>query len=155
MASANVIVLKLSRSIQRNVIKCVLGAHRVPQHIITQSMAFSDTSKANENSVTLSDSCVKQIHKIGEKDKYLRLSVEGGGCSGFQYTFSLDSEVTAEDKVFEKDGAKLVVDEMSLEYVKGSIVDYQEEMIRSAFQVVANPIAEKACSCGTSFSIKI
>ncbi|XP_071962889.1 iron-sulfur cluster assembly 2 homolog, mitochondrial-like [Antedon mediterranea] len=155
MATAN--VLKLSQIIHRNVLKTLLAVNNTARHTtIVRSTANDATSKEEqeESKVTLSDSCVKQIKKIGAQGQHLRLSVEGGGCSGFQYMFSLESETTDEDRVFEKDGAKLVIDEMSLEYVKGSVVDYQEELIRSAFQIVNNPIAEKGCSCGASFSIK-
>ncbi|KXJ13400.1 Iron-sulfur cluster assembly 2-like, mitochondrial [Exaiptasia diaphana] len=107
--------------------------------------------------IQLSDKCVKQLKKItsNEKDTFLRVMVEGGGCSGFQYTFNLDSEKSPDDRVFEKDGAKVVVDETSLEILSGSTIDYHEELIRSAFRVIDNPKAEMGCSCGVSFSLKL
>lgn len=105
----------------------------------------------------LSDSCVKQLHKIfaDDKDSFLRVSVEGGGCSGFKYTFDVDSDINDDDRIIERDGAKVVIDEVSLEYLKGSTVDYHEELIRSAFRVSLNPNAEKGCSCGSSFTFKL
>ncbi|KAJ7390842.1 Iron-sulfur cluster assembly 2, mitochondrial [Desmophyllum pertusum] len=105
----------------------------------------------------LSDKCVKQLHKIfaDDKDGFLRVSVEGGGCSGFKYTFDVDSDITEDDRIIERDGAKVVIDEVSLEYLKGSTVDYHEELIRSAFRVSLNPNAEKGCSCGSSFTFKL
>lgn len=105
----------------------------------------------------LSDSCVKQLHKIFAEngDGFLRVSVEGGGCSGFKYTFDVDSDIHDDDRIIERDGARLVIDEVSLEYLKGSTVDYHEELIRSAFRVSLNPNAEKGCSCGSSFNFKL
>ncbi|KFV79235.1 hypothetical protein N308_04986, partial [Struthio camelus australis] len=86
-----------------------------------------------------------------------RLQVEGGGCSGFQYKFSLDTVIHPDDRQGQTGGvggARVVVDVDSLAFVKGSLVDFSQELIRSSFQVVSNPQAEKGCSCGTSFSIK-
>ena len=80
----------------------------------------------------------------------LRIAVDGGGCSGFQYAFSLDADagVGPADVVFERDGAKVVVDDVSLEYVRGATVDYVEEMIKSSFAIVENPNAQSGCGCG-------
>ena len=82
----------------------------------------------------------------------LRLSVEGGGCSGFQYRYGLADDINDDDIVTETDGVKLVVDEMSLELVQGGMVDFVESLGGSAFQVT-NPNAASGCGCGSSFSI--
>lgn len=89
--------------------------------------------------------------------KYLRLSVESGGCSGFQYKFDLDDSPIddEEDRLFVRDGATLVVDSMSLEFVKGSTIDYEQELIRSGFAVINNPNSEAGCGCGVSFAAKL
>ncbi|XP_010140114.1 PREDICTED: iron-sulfur cluster assembly 2 homolog, mitochondrial, partial [Buceros rhinoceros silvestris] len=111
-------------------------------------------SSSAEGQVFLSESCVKRLLEITEGSEFLRLQVEGGGCSGFQYKFSLDTVINPDDRVFEQGGARVVVDVDSLAFVKGSMVDFSQELIRSSFQVVSNPQAEKGCSCGTSFSVK-
>ncbi|GJN24167.1 hypothetical protein PR202_gb11891 [Eleusine coracana subsp. coracana] len=83
---------------------------------------------------------IKELHakEPSAEGKMLRLSVEAGGCSGFQYSFSLDDKKNSDDRVFESDGVKLVVDDISYDFVKGATVDYEEELIRSAFVVSLN-----------------
>jgi iron-sulfur cluster assembly accessory protein len=86
------------------------------------------------------------------KAAILRLSVEGGGCAGFQYRFGLADQVEPDDRVATQDGVTLVVDETSLELVRGSAVDYVESLGGAAFQVT-NPNAASGCGCGSSFSV--
>lgn len=105
----------------------------------------------------LTESAAVQISKLllmeGEPEKkFMRVAVEGGGCSGFQYIFKFDTERNNDDLVFEKNGVEVVVDEISLELVTGGRLDYVEELIGSYFQI-ANPNASSSCGCGTSFSI--
>ncbi|CAB1335196.1 unnamed protein product [Coregonus sp. 'balchen'] len=90
-----------------------------------------------------------------DKGEYLRIQVEGGGCSGFQYKYIVDSTRNEDDRVFEQGGVGVIVDQDSLEFVKGSTLDYTQEMIRSSFQMLKNPQADHGCSCGTSFSVKL
>jgi iron-sulfur cluster assembly accessory protein len=86
------------------------------------------------------------------KDPILRLSVEGGGCAGFQYRFELADGVEAGDTAAVEGGVTLVVDPMSLDLVRGSAVDYVEALGGAAFQVT-NPNAQSGCGCGSSFSV--
>ncbi|XP_068617805.1 uncharacterized protein [Battus philenor] len=116
---------------------------------------FSTHNSAND-AIILSDKCVKKLKELCDsKTNFLRLCVESGGCSGFQYKFDLDNKLADDDRIFEKDGVKVVVDETSLEFIKGATIDYHTELIRSAFRVIQNPNADIGCSCGASFSIKI
>jgi iron-sulfur cluster insertion protein len=88
----------------------------------------------------------------GDDSLMLRLSVSGGGCSGFSYGFSLDGRQTADDIAFEYHGVKLLIDEMSLDLLGGSEIDYVEDLLASSFRV-SNPNASSTCGCGTSFSL--
>ncbi|MFN4310839.1 MAG: iron-sulfur cluster insertion protein ErpA [Ferrovibrio sp.] len=106
--------------------------------------------------VTLSASAARRIRKVAESEGNpalaLRISVSGGGCSGFQYSFSLDDAPTADDMVIERDGARLLVDTVSLDYLRGSEVDFVEDLSGAGFRI-ANPLAQQSCGCGNSFSV--
>lgn len=88
----------------------------------------------------------------GQDGQHLRVSVEGGGCSGFQYKFDLEDTREADDVVVERDGVKVVVDGMSLMYMIGATLDFKEDLTGSYFRV-DNPMAQAQCGCGSSFSI--
>ncbi len=106
-------------------------------------------------SIELSQSAAARVAAIAGKQRkpaILRLSVEGGGCSGFQYKFGLADAVERDDAVAETDGVQLVVDPTSLDLVSGAAVDYVESLGGSAFKVT-NPNAASGCGCGSSFSI--
>ena len=95
---------------------------------------------------------VAAIARRQGKEPILRLAVDGGGCAGFQYRFGLAEKIENDDRATVLDGVTLVVDEVSLELVRGSAVDYVESLGGSAFQVT-NPNAASGCGCGTSFSV--
>ncbi len=109
-----------------------------------------------EPPVTLSDSAAKQITSIVKNmdtdKKMLRVAVNGGGCSGFQYSFDLDNTQNPDDIIVEKDGATLLVDSISLMYLAGSEIDYVSDLIGASFQI-KNPNATASCSCGSSFAV--
>ena len=109
--------------------------------------------------VILTASAAKRIAQLEADGKpaRLRLQIDGGGCSGFEYKFEVeraDAPVDDEDHVFTRENSSVVVDDSSLEFVRGATVDFQQEMIRSAFAVVDNPNSESACGCGSSFALK-
>jgi iron-sulfur cluster assembly accessory protein len=107
------------------------------------------------SSLTLSQTAAQRLHALSQTEGYrvmLRVAVEGGGCSGFQYQFDLVSEPHADDQVVERDGAAALVDEMSLILLNGSVIDYVDELSGAEFRV-RNPNAKSSCGCGVSFSI--
>ncbi|MBD2843195.1 HesB/IscA family protein [Erythrobacter rubeus] len=107
------------------------------------------------DTLTLTPAAAKRVAWIAEKQTkppILRLSVEGGGCSGFQYKFDLSEGPDSDDAVSETDGVKLVVDPISLDLVGGSVVDFVESLGGAAFRV-ENPNAAAGCGCGSSFGI--
>jgi iron-sulfur cluster assembly accessory protein len=105
--------------------------------------------------ITLTERAAKRIHEImaGEPEgSKLRISVNGGGCSGFQYAFDVDAKVQEDDIVIERDGAAVLVDEISLQYMEGSVIDFVDDLIGQSFKI-ENPHATASCGCGTSFTL--
>jgi len=103
------------------------------------------------NKIEFTEEANKEIAKIisgQDANSYFRISVQGGGCSGFKYNFSFDGKIEKNDIIFNK----TIIDKNSLEIINGSIVDYKKEMIGSSF-VIKNPQAASSCGCGLSFSI--
>jgi iron-sulfur cluster insertion protein len=113
------------------------------------------TQPVTSGDLTLSPSAAQRIHAIGKAEGravMLRVAVEGGGCSGFQYQFDLVEEAQPDDLRIERDGAAALVDEMSLVLLKGSEIDFVDELAGAEFRV-RNPNAKSSCGCGVSFSI--
>jgi iron-sulfur cluster assembly accessory protein len=105
--------------------------------------------------LTLSPAAARRIRALGERDGrplMLRLAVAGGGCSGFQYQFDLVEAAEADDHRIERDGAVAVVDDTSIALLKGSEIDFVEELAGAEFRV-RNPNAKSSCGCGVSFSL--
>lgn len=153
-----------------------------PQVTVTQSSSDDDASSTSgDEDIIITASCAQHIKRLAAKrpdggnSLYLRLYVDAGGCSGFEYRFELETDDAGEegssahddddedemtgidpedDVVFTKDGARVVIDKTSLDLLRGSTVDFVQEMIRSSFAVVNNPISESACGCGSSFAVK-
>jgi Fe-S cluster assembly iron-binding protein IscA len=160
-----------------------------PPPLINTSDASATAATSTDGEVTITSSCAARIRQLASTrpnpdSVYLRLYVDAGGCSGFQYKFLLLSEDDnnsdetnnhssgngnvdddddeeedgtidpEEDIIFTKDGMRVVIDQTSLDLLRGSTIDYVQEMIRSSFAVVANPQSESACGCGSSFAVK-
>jgi len=106
--------------------------------------------------VSLSEKAAARVAELitqqGNPDLKLRLSVSGGGCSGFQYGFGFDAEQKPDDIVVTRGGVTMLVDSMSLLYLTGSEVDFVEDLVGASFQVV-NPNASSSCGCGSSFAV--
>ncbi len=143
------------------------------------SAATPSLESSDVGGIIITASCASRIRQLASSRPnpeaiYLRLYVDAGGCSGFQYKFLLLSEEDGggvsngdtddggedgtidpeEDVVFVRDGMRVVVDQTSLDLLRGSTIDYISEMIRSSFAVVGNPQSESACGCGSSFAVK-
>eukprot|EP00591_Stephanopyxis_turris_P012155 CAMPEP_0195528964 /NCGR_PEP_ID=MMETSP0794_2-20130614/31341_1 /TAXON_ID=515487 /ORGANISM="Stephanopyxis turris, Strain CCMP 815" /LENGTH=221 /DNA_ID=CAMNT_0040660193 /DNA_START=38 /DNA_END=703 /DNA_ORIENTATION=- len=147
----------------------------IPQPVHEEEASTSITPSQSENLsspqtddvvvLNITPSCTDRIKQLAskrpnpEKQCHLRVYVDAGGCSGFQYKFELedhdeDTFDELEDFLFENHDAKVVVDKESLDLIRGSTIDYVREMIRSSFVVAGNPLSESACGCGSSFAIK-
>jgi iron-sulfur cluster assembly accessory protein len=95
---------------------------------------------------------IREIAAAEGHDVVLRISVSGGGCSGFSYGFALDEKTNDDDIVISRDGATIAVDLVSLDYMQGAEIDFVDDLIGQAFKI-KNPLAQSSCGCGTSFSI--
>lgn len=113
------------------------------------------TSQTAETPVVITQAAAERVSEIMANEpagSMLRISVEGGGCSGFQYKYDLVQEQAADDLVLERAGATVLIDQMSLQFLGGSEIDFVDDLIGAAFKI-NNPNATAGCGCGTSFSI--
>ena len=103
-----------------------------------------------EKKLNFTDQALNQINLMtkGEKNKFFRITVQGGGCSGFKYNFDFDTKSNEDDIIF----GKVIIDKSSLDIISGSVVDFKKEMIGESF-VIDNPKATASCGCGLSFSV--
>lgn len=116
---------------------------------------MSVDAKTNMKDVEVSEAAARKIAALlaQEPDKIgLRVAVEGGGCSGFSYTIDLTDTRNDDDIVIERDGARVLIDDLSLVYMGGSVVDFVDDLMGQSFQI-RNPNAVASCGCGTSFTI--
>ena len=123
---------------------------------MTDVTSADSTADAAARVVTVTASAAKRIAFLREQEQVgeanLRIAVSGGGCSGFQYGMSFDDQTNPDDRVFERDGVGIVVDEVSLDLLAGAEVDFVEDLMGAAFRI-NNPNASSSCGCGNSFSI--
>jgi len=113
-------------------------------------------SEAAEGSLVFTSAAAKKVADLikeeGNPDLMLRIYIQGGGCSGFQYGFTFDGTIAEGDEAIETDGVKLLIDPMSIQYLMGAEVDYSEGLQGAQF-VIRNPNATTTCGCGSSFSV--
>ncbi|MGB0695928.1 MAG: iron-sulfur cluster insertion protein ErpA [Rhodospirillaceae bacterium] len=116
----------------------------------------TEAAQTDSPAVSISESAAGRIRQLmdleGDANLMLRVQVSGGGCSGFQYGFDLDTSTTEEDILFTEHGVTVVIDDVSLDLLRGSIIDYTEDLMAAAFSI-RNPNATATCGCGTSFSM--
>jgi iron-sulfur cluster insertion protein len=114
------------------------------------------TGDIEEHRIVLTENAARRIAILRDQEQaenaFLRITVSGGGCSGFQYGFAFDEQRNADDFVFERNGVAVVVDDVSLGLLNGAEVDFVEDLMGASFQV-HNPNAASSCGCGNSFSI--
>lgn len=130
---------------------------------ISPSMATDreeeEAKGSSEVTLRMTRAAIDKIKELQKKRQDpgvgLRLLVSGGGCSGFQYMFEIDNAVEEGDHILEEDGARVVCDEVSMNFVRGSTIDYESDLIQSKFIVSENPNAEIGCGCGSSFSVQM
>lgn len=122
----------------------------------TQTASQPAPAPAGAAPVTVSAAAARRVCSIVAQDgnpaMALRISVSGGGCSGFQYGFTLDDAETADDIVIARDGARVVIDTVSLEYLRGAQIDFVEDLTGAYFKI-SNPQASSSCGCGNSFAM--
>ena len=117
---------------------------------------MTEASQQTETPLVFTSAAAKKVADLiaeeGNPDLMLRIYIQGGGCSGFQYGFNFDENINEGDEVVETDGVKLLIDPMSLQYLMGAEVDYTEGLQGAQF-VIRNPNATTTCGCGSSFSV--
>lgn len=117
--------------------------------------ALAETATTMPSPLVFTDSAAGKVRLLideeGNPDLKLRVFVQGGGCSGFQYGFTFDESINDDDTVMDKNGVQLLIDAMSLQYLVGAEIDYKEDLEGSQF-VIRNPNATTTCGCGSSFS---
>ncbi|MEN5084063.1 iron-sulfur cluster assembly accessory protein [Bosea sp. TWI1241] len=116
---------------------------------------MTSQSGTETHTISLTGKAASRILAVMAKEppgSMLRVSVTGGGCSGFQYVFDIDSERGADDIVVERDGARVLIDETSVELLGGSTIDFVDDLVGQSFRIT-NPNATSSCGCGTSFAL--
>ena len=123
---------------------------------VVQTESLQPDSAGMPSPLLFTDSAASKVKALideeGNPDLKLRVFVQGGGCSGFQYGFTFDEDVNEDDTVLDKNGVQLLIDSMSYQYLVGAEIDYKEDLEGSQF-VIKNPNATTTCGCGSSFSV--
>ncbi|PIC44682.1 hypothetical protein B9Z55_004968 [Caenorhabditis nigoni] len=133
---------------------------RILPRVARNTVIYSNRRHAHrmltEQEIKVTPKAASRLKEVLDSGERLRLEVDGGGCSGFEYKIRLDRKMNDDDLLWRTEtGAEIVVDEMSLGYIKGATVDFVEDLMKASFRIVNNPVAEKGCSCGSSFAPKM
>lgn len=120
--------------------------------LFTTNRIIKDVS-GNPLSLHIADSARERLSRILKPTEFLRITVDSGGCHGFQYAIKIDHQEMAEDVVFQEDSVRVVVDEISLPFINGATLDYEQALIGSSFRLIDNPQSTSGCGCGTSFNV--
>jgi iron-sulfur cluster assembly accessory protein len=133
------------------------GKHRAFARAFVQAPheVFKMNETAVESPVELTESAARRVAEILKSEpvgSFLRVGVDGGGCSGFTYTYNLTAEQSDDDLVIERDGAKVVIDPVSLDILRGSKIDFIDDLMGRMFKI-DNPAATASCGCGASFAL--
>ncbi|KAK6735047.1 hypothetical protein RB195_018321 [Necator americanus] len=105
--------------------------------------------------IKVTDKAHQRLKEILSPGERLRVEVDGGGCSGFEYKIKVDTKLQEDDRLWKRDDVEVVIDDMSFGYLRGATIDYVEDLMKASFRVVNNPVADKGCSCGSSFAVKM
>ncbi|PIO76547.1 iron-sulfur cluster assembly accessory protein [Teladorsagia circumcincta] len=132
--------------------RVVCCASRLSRNFCVSS---SPVKSLTTEDVKVTERALQRLKEVLSPGERLRVEVDGGGCSGFEYKIKLDSKLQNDDRLWKDDNVEVVIDEMSLAYLRGATIDYMEDLMKASFRVVNNPIAEKGCSCGSSFAPKM
>ncbi|KAL7749021.1 [4Fe-4S] proteins maturation [Sorochytrium milnesiophthora] len=139
----------------------VWWARRLHTRIVRAPQNLTTDVRGLPLSLELTESAARRLLDVynaeGNKNQALRITVDSGGCHGFQYKVDLgpDAPLAEDDVMLERDGAKVVVDQVSLSLISGSKLDFVDELIGQSFQLVDNPNAGSSCGCGASFEVKL
>jgi iron-sulfur cluster assembly accessory protein len=131
-----------------------LKTHGLLRKQLNKAMVMNEPASPAPEGVSISASAARRLNAIlkGEEGAALRISVKGGGCSGFQYAFDVEKTRADDDVAVTRDGATVLVDPMSLEMLKGAELDFVDDLMGQSFRV-KNPNAVASCGCGVSFSV--
>ncbi|GIL82900.1 hypothetical protein Vretimale_8404 [Volvox reticuliferus] len=152
----------ISRATERiffaDYLACTRQRH-TPSALLFSTAAAAAARLDNEDGLQIHPSAAARLRELQAAKPgsrlALRVEVEGGGCSGFQYKFKLDEQVKEDDIVFESDGGRVVCDAISLEFLRGATLEFEDTIMRAAFTISKNPNAEASCGCGSSFAAKM
>ncbi|KAI8636484.1 hypothetical protein BD408DRAFT_426071 [Parasitella parasitica] len=142
---------------RRTLHMCAAQTTHTTSKINTKSVVFKAAS--TKDGIDITERAVKQLQLIqkreNDNEQMLRVLVDSGGCHGYQNKMDLTNTLDEDDTVFEKDGVRVVIDSVSLQFLRGSMVDYVQELIGSTFQVIDNPNAKHSCGCNISYDIDL